>query len=147
MVLAGNCSGIRVAMGILSDIRGATSTWKWTSVKDLTFLETKKLVQTHSVAINYGESAPVVNINPDASLTSAGTMISQGEDLKMASIVAFWSGKFNNAQQNYPVHECELLAIVETLKQFCHLLLGNCFRVFTDHKPLELLLQQRNLSA
>ena len=62
------------------------------------------------------------------------------------NIIAFWSGKFNPAQQNYPVHEQELLAIVESLKRFQHLLQGTKFRIFTDHKGLEWIRTQRKLS-
>jgi len=66
-------------------------------------------------------------------------VISQGHDLETARIIAFWSGKFNSAQQNYPVHEQELLAIVESLKRFRNLLHGAQFHIFTDHKALEFL--------
>ena len=62
-------------------------------------------------------------------------------------VVAFWSGKFNSAQQNYPVHERELLAIVESMKQYRHLLLGIPFDVYTDHKPIKYLMSQKNLSV
>ncbi|KDQ09804.1 hypothetical protein BOTBODRAFT_641298, partial [Botryobasidium botryosum FD-172 SS1] len=49
----------------------------------------------------------------DACLTGASGYICQGADFKSANVIAFWSGKFNPAQQNYPVHEQELLAIIE----------------------------------
>jgi len=86
-----------------------------------------------------------MNVNPDTCLMGAGVVISQGEDLKTVKIIAFWSGKFNDTQRSYPVHEREQLTIIETLKRFRHLLLGIRFCVFTDHKPLEYLLTQKNL--
>jgi RNase H-like domain found in reverse transcriptase len=52
----------------------------------------------------------------DASLTGAGGVVSQNTDLTTAQVISFWSGKFNSAQQNYPVHEQELLAVIESLK-------------------------------
>nr|VWO95354.1 Uncharacterized protein [Ganoderma boninense] len=76
----------------------------------------------------------------------ASGYISQGENLTTAKVVTFWSGKFNSAQQNYPVHEQELLAIVESLKRFRPLLYGTKFRICTDHKALEYLMGQKNLS-
>ncbi|KAJ3486050.1 hypothetical protein NLI96_g4519 [Meripilus lineatus] len=76
----------------------------------------------------------------------ASGYISQGDDLKTAKVVTFWSGKFNSAQQNYPVHEQELLAIVESLKRFRPLLHSARFRICTDHKGLEFIKTQKHLS-
>lgn len=57
-----------------------------------------------------------MNLTTDASFTGASGVLSQGDPPHLASVIAFWSGKFNATQQNYPVHEQELLAIVESLK-------------------------------
>ena len=97
--------------------------------------------------IKYGPEEAPINLVADASLTGAGGALSQGHDLKTARIIVFWSGKFNSAQQNYPVHEREMLAIVESLKRFRYLLQGVKFRVFTDHKPLLYLKTQQHFSA
>ena len=50
--------------------------------------------------------------------------------------IAFFSRKLNSAQQKYSVTEQELLSIIETLKEFKGMLLGQRIRVFTDHKNL-----------
>ena len=42
----------------------------------------------------------------------------------------------NDAQTHYTTTERELLAIVETLKEFRNILLGQKIRVYTDHKNL-----------
>ena len=47
--------------------------------------------------------------------------------------IAFFSKKLNKAQRNYPITEKELLSIVETLKEFKYMLLGNRITVYTDH--------------
>ena len=50
--------------------------------------------------------------------------------------IAFFSRKLSKTQQKYSVTEIELLAIVETLKEFKGMLWGQNIMVYTDHKNL-----------
>eukprot|EP00804_Cyclotella_cryptica_P003901 CCRYP_015772-RA/>CCRYP_015772-RA protein AED:0.38 eAED:0.38 QI:0/0/0/1/0/0/3/0/296 len=50
--------------------------------------------------------------------------------------LAFFSRKLSVMQQKYSVTEIELLAIVETLKEFKGILWGQQIKVYTDHKNL-----------
>jgi hypothetical protein len=65
----------------------------------------------------------------------------------MAKIAAFYSAKLNSAQQNYPVHEIEMLAGIETMLRHADILQGASFKWLTDHKGLIHLLNQKNLSG
>jgi hypothetical protein len=142
--LADNCYAIRIAMGILTPITGAKAVWKWGPTEQRAFDEIKDTVHKwrnhHRVAVDYRKGAPTINLVTDACNTGASGYVCQGEDLRTAKVIAFWSGKFNAAQQNYPVHEQELLAIVESLKRFRGLLHGAHFRISTDHRALEHLM-------
>ena len=50
------------------------------------------------------------------------------------------------AEQNYPIHEKELLAIICALKKWRSDLLGSEFIVYTDHRTLENFDTQCDLS-
>jgi hypothetical protein len=50
--------------------------------------------------------------------------------------IAFLGTKLSKTQQKYSVTKLELLAIVETLKEFEGMLWGQHIKVFTNHKNL-----------
>ncbi len=50
--------------------------------------------------------------------------------------IAFFSRKLFKTQQKYSVTKIELLAIVETLKEFKGMLWGKDIKLYTDHKNL-----------
>ena len=148
--LAPDCQGIRIPMGILTPMTSRSKPWNWTNTHQRAFEQVKEIVHqfrnNRHIALNYSEGMLAINLVMDASLTGASRYISQGDDLTTVKVVTFWSGKFNSAQQNYPVHKQELLVIVESLKRFRLLLYGASFRICTDHKALEYLMGQKNLS-
>jgi hypothetical protein len=70
-------------------------------------------------------------ICPDTSATQLGAVITQEN-----RPIAFFSRKLSKTQQKYSVTEIELLAIVQTLKEFKGMLWGQDIKVYTDHKNL-----------
>jgi hypothetical protein len=70
-------------------------------------------------------------IYTDASSTQLGAVTTQDN-----RPIAFFSRKLSETQQKYSVTEVELLAIVETLKEFKGMLWGHDIKVYTDHKNL-----------
>ena len=70
-------------------------------------------------------------IHTDTSHTQLGAVISQNN-----KPIAFYSRKLQPAQTRYTTTEHELLSIVETLKEFKNILLGQQIVVYTNHKNL-----------
>ncbi len=79
----------------------------------------------------YSDYSKVFEIYTDASSKQLGAVITQGN-----RPIAIFSWKLSDAQRKYSVTKIELLAIVETLKEFKVMLWGQQIKVFTDHANL-----------
>jgi hypothetical protein len=71
------------------------------------------------------------HVYADASGKQLGGIIMQE-----SNIIACFSRTLSSSQKNYTTMELELLSVVEILKEYRHLLLGNKIIVHTDHKNL-----------
>ena len=114
----------------LTNLTSKQAVWKWTDEHQNAFDAMKKIV-AREVLLSYPNFNEPFEIHTDASATQLGAVISQKN-----KPIAFYSRKLNPAQTRYTTTERELLAIVETLKEFRNILLGQKIRVFTDHKNL-----------
>ena len=90
-----------------------------------------KEILNQEVMLAYPDFGQPFDIHTDASNVQLGAVISQG-----GKPIAFYSRKLNDAQTRYTTTERELLAIVETLKEYRNILLGHEIIVYTDHKNL-----------
>jgi hypothetical protein len=79
----------------------------------------------------YPDYSKVFKIYTDACSNQLGAVITQDN-----RPIAFFSRKLSNTQRKYSVTKIELLAIVETLKEFKGMLWGQNIKVFTDHANL-----------
>ena len=79
----------------------------------------------------YPDYSKEFEIYTDALSKQLGAVITQGN-----KPIAFFSRKLTETQQLYSVTKIELLAIVETLKEFKGMLWGQKLKVYTDHKNL-----------
>lgn len=75
-------------------------------------------------------------VHTDASGYATGAVLMQQFDEGLRPI-AFLSKKMTKAERNYPVHEQELLAILNSLKAWRHYLGRRRFTVLTDHQSLQ----------
>ncbi len=60
--------------------------------------------------------------------------------------IAYHSRKLSAAEVNYPTHDKEMLAIIDSLRTWRHLVLGSKGLVLTDHNTLTFFQTQRSLS-
>ena len=149
--LADDVPNVRIPMGVLSSITGDTVPFRWGYTEQRAFEEVKNLVhqvrENRRVPLDYAEGASPIWMITDGCATGISGLVSQGDDWKTAKIAAFYSAKLNSAQQNYPTHEIEMFAGIETMLRHVDILQGVRFKWLTDHKGLIYLLNQKNLSG
>jgi len=111
----------------LSSMVSKTVPFKWTQEHQNSFDEMKRVISRETM-LSFPDFNKEFHIYTDASSQQLGAVIMQeGKPL------AFYSRKMNGAQRRYTVGEQELLSIVETLKEFRNILLGQRLIVHTDH--------------
>src|SRR5687768_2981760 len=114
----------------LTALTSVNAPWKWTADHQKAFNEMKRIIMRETL-LAYPDFSEVFDIHTDASLTQLGACISQD-----GKPIAFYSQKLNPAQTRYTTTERELLSIVEVLKEFRNILLGQQIHVHTDHTNL-----------
>jgi hypothetical protein len=104
--------------------------WHWDEVHQREFNHVKATI-TKDVVLAYSDCSKDFKIYTDASSKQLGAVITQDNRL-----IAFLSWKLSDTQRKYSIQKIELLAIVETLKEFKGMLWGQNINVFTDHADI-----------
>ena len=88
----------------------------------------KRIVSRDTLLI-YSDFYERFDIHEDTSDFQLEAVISQND-----KPIAFYSRELTQSKSRYTVTENELLSIVEILKEFCIILLGQRINIYTDHK-------------
>ena len=130
-----------------------SANWEWREVHEVAFKRMKELIAGAEVLVPLdlrteaiGNSEKRIFVVSDSSLSGGGGYICQGKTLETARPAVYHSRVFTPAQTNYPVHEQELLALVDLVKSYEHWLLGRPFTAVTDSQAMLSLMKQKHLS-
>ena len=104
--------------------------WHWDNFHQ-EYVDQVKSTISQNVVLAYPDFSKPFEIYSDASLTQLGAVIIQDN-----RPLAFFSRKLLDTQKQYSITEIELLATVETLKEFKVMLWCQQTVVNTDHKNL-----------
>ncbi|RDX78308.1 Retrovirus-related Pol polyprotein from transposon 17.6, partial [Mucuna pruriens] len=104
------------------------------------FLELNKRLTSVVVLVLPNPSKTFV-VYCDASKMGLGGVLMQG-----GKVVAYASRQLKTHERNYPTHNLELVFMVFALKIWRHYLYGSRFEVFSDHKSLKYLFDQKKLN-
>ncbi|GJT79829.1 putative reverse transcriptase domain-containing protein [Tanacetum coccineum] len=114
--------------------------YEWGSEEEEAFQMFKqKLCSTPILALPEGMEDFVVYY--DASLKGYGAVLMQRE-----KVIAYASRQLKVHEENYTTHDLELGAIVFALRLWTHYLYGTKCMVFTDHKSLQYILNQKEVN-
>jgi RNase H-like domain found in reverse transcriptase len=102
----------------LTALTSKTTKWQWTEVHTKAFKKVKQLV-SHEVPLAFTDFNKTFDIHTDASKLQLGSVVAQN-----GKPIVIFSRKLNPAQMRYTMTEKEFLAIVETLKEFRNILMG-----------------------
>ena len=112
----------------------------WTPECEESFQALKHRLTTAPVLV-LPEPSESFEVYCNASLKGLGCVLMQHQN-----VVAYASRQLRPHEMNYPTHDLELAAVVFALKIWRHYLYGVKFHVFSDHKSLKYLFEQKELN-
>ncbi|GJW05138.1 putative reverse transcriptase domain-containing protein [Tanacetum coccineum] len=116
-------------------------TFEWGDKQEASFQTLKnKLCSAPILALPQGAENFIVYC--DVSHKGLGMVLMQNE-----KVIAYASRQLKIHEKNYTTHDLELGAVVFALKIWRHYLYGTKCTVFTDHKSLQHILNQKELKA
>jgi hypothetical protein len=112
--------------------------WEWTRDAELAFRKLKKACTEAPILRHFNLQKPII-LQTDANGFAIAGFLNQYDRFWILRPVNFYSRKGYPAEQNYDTSDRELLAAVETMKQWRHCLEGANHKVLIqcDHKNLE----------
>ncbi|GKA49800.1 putative reverse transcriptase domain-containing protein [Tanacetum coccineum] len=121
------------------------------SIKDWSSPKTPTEIRQFLGLAGYYQSAPILALPEgsedfvvycDASHKGLGTVLMQKE-----KVISYASRQLKVHEKNYTTHDLELGSVVFALKIWRHYLYGTKRTVFTDHKSLQHILNQKELNT
>jgi len=132
----------------LFDLTRSKQVWTWSGREQTAFEDLKMAVTTAPVLMSPQDSEPF-RVEADSSDFATGAVLSQQSttDGKWHPI-AFYSKSLSSVEQNYKIHDKEMLAIIRVLEEWRHFLEGatHPVEIWTDHKNLEYFMTAKKLN-
>jgi hypothetical protein len=108
---------------------------QWSAERQAAF-EAAKTALSASTLLDHQPPVAELSLYCDASSTHTRVVLQQRRPDGQHTPLGFYSQKLSPAESWYSTFDRELLAVYSDIIHFCHLLEGQHFNVFSDHKPL-----------
>jgi len=124
----------------LTQLTRKDQSFSWTKKCDECFEEMKKRLTT-ALVLAIPDTSKRFEVYCDASYQGLGCVLMQEK-----RPVGYASRQLKVHEKNNPTHDLELIVVVFALKTWRHYLYGSQFQVFSDHKTLKYLFDQKELN-
>ncbi|KAG5721517.1 hypothetical protein E4T56_gene13102 [Termitomyces sp. T112] len=133
----------------LFDITAKDTTWSWGPPEQTAFDALKCTMTSEPVLLFLDNNSPF-QVEANSSNFATGAVLLQQllEDGKWHP-VAFYSKSLNVVEHNYEIHNKEMLAIIQSFKEWQHFLEGaqHKFEIWMDHKNLKYFWTAKKLNC
>jgi hypothetical protein len=122
--------------------------FEWTEAQEQAFQAIKDEFKKEPILVHFDYSKSAI-IDADASKQAIGARLQQRDDQGRPRLVACYARKLTPAEQNYDIHDREMLAIVEALQRWRSYLSGaeQQTEVMSDHKNLQYFMTSKKLNG
>ena len=126
----------------LTRLTGKEVKFVWSEECEGTFQELKKrLTSAPVLALPSGTEGFAVYSDVSKKKTGLGCVLKQHD-----CVIAYVSRQLKPHEENYPVYDLELAAVVFALRIWRQFLYGSQLQIFSDHKSLKYLMSQKELN-
>ena len=139
--------GFAQTASALTNLTKKDVAWQWTAKEDDAFQGIKQKILEEPV-LKIADPERPFEVETDASDYALGAQLGQRDDQGILHPIAFFSKKLHGAELNYQIHDKELMAIIEALKEWRPYLCGakHQVQIYTDHKNLTYFATRQQLS-
>lgn len=116
--------------------------WTWKKKQEEAFQKSKNLLNSAEVLVHFSADQEWV-LSCDASPYGVGALLSHKMDNDSERPLGFMSHTLSPAEKRYSQLDKEGLAVIFGIKKFHKYLYGRVFTIYTDHKPLISLFNEK----
>ena len=130
----------------LTDLQSSTVPFVWRDTQEDAFTDLKKALSA-PVLLSPPQLGQPFLLYCDASLRGLGSVLYQAQSDGKLKPIAFLSRKLSPTESRYTTRDMELLALMHSLREWRHYLLGTRVTVYSDHRSVTDFLTQRTMPS
>src|SRR5258707_549216 len=122
--------------------------WSWGAAEQWAFDVLKNAI-TSAPMLTFPSKSGLFCLECDTSNFATGAVLLQQQEDGLFHLIGFMSKSFSNMEQNYQIHDKEMLAIMHALEEWRHFLEGSNqkFEIHMDHKNLSYFQEAHKLNC